>query len=309
MRADLREKIDQALAVGDDDFDGVVEEGVYYLEDQVEDAGALKAAAEEMASEAFAAYVDRQRTWPEVLDADRLIRAFRELDTTGIVARANFACCQSCGTAEIGGEVPDGGRMRGYVFCHRQDVDAAVAGQGLYLSYGAFGDDRSQDAGIGEEVTEALRRHGLTAVWDGDVAVRIDVPMTWRRRRFGRLAAWPGAPEPDGGDLKVTYCDYWNDSEQAEAVPMSLGECGRVLLDLTPRTGNFATFGGRGGDVIQVMWEDGPRLWLESPDPASRCSRGRYVTLAEAEELIGVLAREDRVDLARLGDVETRPWG
>jgi hypothetical protein len=304
----LRDQIRKALAIGDDDFDAIVEDCVDFL-DTAPDSAAVAEAAAEIAKEEFAAYRADQESWPDLLDSDRLLRAFRDLETAGIVARENFTCCQTCGTAEIGGEVPEGTEARGYVFCHFQDVQAAVAGQGIYLAYGAFGEDGSATAGIGEEIVAALRRHGLTPEWNGDPGQRIEVPMTWRRRRFGRLATWPGGPEPEAaGPLRVTYCDYGRGGAQDEAVPMSLAESRRVLLDLTPRKGNFATFEGRSGDVVQMIWEDGPRLWLESPDTAARCSRGRHVTPAEAEDLIRVLADEDRADLARLGDIEVRPW-
>ncbi len=197
MRADLREKINIALAVGEDEFDDVVEEGVYHFEDEADvDTDELTEAAREVAIEAFAAYVAEQATWPAELDADRLFAAFGDLDTAGIVARANFACCQGCGLTEIGGEVPDGTTARGYVFCHEQDVERAVDGGGLYLSYGAF-DDRAKSAAIGEEIAATLRRHGLTTEWEGDVSKRIQVPMTWRRRRYGPLATWPGGPVQD----------------------------------------------------------------------------------------------------------------
>ena len=92
------------------------------------------------------------------------------------------------------GEAPDGTTPRGFVSCHEQDVERAVDGGGLLLSYGAFADDqddRAQDAAIGQEIAAALRRHGLTTDWDGDVGARIRVPMTWRRRRSGPLATWP----------------------------------------------------------------------------------------------------------------------
>ncbi|MEV0403831.1 hypothetical protein [Actinoallomurus sp. NPDC050550] len=304
----LRSFIREALATGDDDFDTIVEECVEYL-DTAPDSDAVAEAATEIAKEEFAAYLADQETWPDVLDSDRLLRAFQDLEAAGIVARADFTCCQNCGVTEIGDEVPEGAEMRGYTFCHRQDIEAAVEGHGLYLSYGGFDGDVATATRIGEEVVATLDRHGLASTWNGDHTKRIDVPITWRRRRFGELAAWPGGPEPEtAGPLKVTYCDYARRRAQDDAVPMSLAESRGVLLDLRPRKGNFATFEGRSGAIVQMMWEDGPRLWLESPDSTAQCSRGRHVTPSEADELIGVLAEEDRVDLARLGDLEVRPW-
>ncbi|GAA4057333.1 DUF6891 domain-containing protein [Actinomadura miaoliensis] len=313
QRGDLRQYVRLLLALGDDDFDGVVEKGAQYLED-APGAGSL---ARRFAEEEFAGHLADQRAWPEVLDSDRLLRAFRDLDLAGIVARADFACCQNCGVGEIGGEVPEDERhaYRGYVFCHRQDMESAVRGDGLFLSYGVFTDAARQlaadQAGIGAEVAAALRRHGLEVDWNGDPAKRIGVPLTWRRRRFGRFAAWPDGPAPAvpvPGGLSVSYCDYRRGRYEDRPVPVSLAEARTVLHALTPRENNFAVFEGRSGGVVQMRWEKGRRLWLESPDPAAGCSRGRHVTPDEADDLVAVLAREDRVALDRLGDVKTVPW-
>ncbi|MGH3388059.1 MAG: DUF6891 domain-containing protein [Actinomadura sp.] len=306
LRAELRDHIRVALAIGADDFDAVVAASV----DRFDRGAQAHATAAEIAAEEFAAYRSEQGTWPDVLDSDRLVRAFRALDVSGVVARVDFTCCQSCGTAEIRAEVPEGAVARGYAFCHRQDIEAGVRGAGLHVSYGAFapGEGPAGAVEIGREVVTALREHGLTAHWDGDAARRIHVPLTWRRRRFGRLAAWPGATEPAGaGPLTVTSYDHVRRTED-QAVPVSFEEGRQRLLDLTPRDGNFVAFEGRSGRVLQAMWQAGPRLWLESPDVAARCSRGRHVTLDEAEELLRVLATEGRLALDRLGDLQTVAW-
>ncbi|TMQ92247.1 hypothetical protein ETD83_27525 [Actinomadura soli] len=181
MSQQLREHIRVLLALGADDFDTIVGRCAEYL-DGTPDVTSL---ASEIAAEEFAAYLADQRTWPDVTDSDRLLRAFRELDTSGIVARADFTCCQNCGISEVGGEVPSGEQRRGYTFCHRQDMQAAVTGGGLMLAYGVFTDaaEPSTQPEIGEDVAEALRRHGLTVHWDGDPSRRIEVDVTYRRRR------------------------------------------------------------------------------------------------------------------------------
>jgi hypothetical protein len=311
QRTDLREYIRLLLALGEGDFDSVVEQSTEYLED----APGARSLAREFAVEEFTGYMAAQRTWPDVLDSDRLLRAFRDLDLAGILARVDFACCQSCGVAEIGGEVPEDERdaYRGYVFCHRQDMASAVLGGGLHLAYGIFTDAvlPADQTDIGREVAATIRRHGLEVDWNEDPGSRIAVSLTWRRRRFGRLATWPGGPAPSasGPDhLAVRYCDYQRGRYEDEAVPMSLAEAKTVLLDLTPQANNFAVFEGRSGGVIQICWEKGRRLWLETLDRTARCSRGRHVTPDEADDLVTALAREDRVALDRLGDLETRPW-
>ncbi|MFI0485015.1 DUF6891 domain-containing protein [Actinomadura sp. 9N215] len=328
MSQQLREHIRVLLALGADDFDTIAARCAEHLDDpsadpsidapddpsddapDALDAGAL---AREIAAEEFAAYLADQRTWPDVTDTDRLLRAFRDLDLSGIVARADFACCQSCGMAEIGAEVPSGEQRRGYAFCHRQDMETATLGGGLMLAYGIFtdADEPSTQPEIGEDVAEALRRHGLTVRWDGDPSRRIEVDLSYRRRRSGHLAAWPDGPvppAPDSDRLDVTYCDYARGRHVDDPTPMTLAEARGVFLDLTPYPGNFAVFAGRSDGVVQMAWESGPRLWLECPDPATRRSHGRHVTVAEAEDLMAILATEDRVALDRLPGYTTENW-
>jgi hypothetical protein len=118
------------------------------------------------------------------------------------------------------------------------------------------------------------------------------------------------SPLRDRSPLTVTSYDQDRGTAD-QAVPMSLEEGRRRLLDLTPADGNFVAFEGRSGRVLQAMWQTGPagpRLWLESPDVAARCSRGRHATLPEAEELLGILAAEGRLALERLGALETVAW-
>jgi hypothetical protein len=124
-----------------------------------------------------------QASWPSVTDSDRLDAAFAELERSGILARQDFTCCQSCGHAEIWDEAVDPSAWRGYAFYHRQDTEAAVEGRGLYLGFGSTGGRAAETASIGAEIVAALHAQGLAVDWDGDVRKRIGVgPFTWRRR-------------------------------------------------------------------------------------------------------------------------------
>jgi hypothetical protein len=90
----------------------------------------------------------------------------------------------------------------------------------------------------------------------------------------------------------------------------SLEDCLRWLDVLAPTDGNYLVFAGRSGGVVQMRWQGPgePRLWLETPEPAHRHSRGRYVTRDESAAMIQALAREDGVAVDDLGDLETVPW-
>lgn len=182
-----------AVALGRQACASIVDDTVEHLHGYG-DPGALRALAWRVVEPAFARHLAAQATWPERTDSDRLSDAFRALDASGIVAREEFTCCQSCGTTEIGGEVVDIEACRGYVFYHSQDADHAVAGHDLWLSYGLF--ERETTPEIGEEVAAALRAEGLEVDWDGSPDKRLRVPLKWARRRHGRLAAFAGH-DPD----------------------------------------------------------------------------------------------------------------
>lgn len=99
-------------------------------------------------------------------DPERLSRAFIALEATGITARENFACCRTCGQAEIAAAgSPD---ARGYVYFHSQCTDSAAVGHGLALLYGGFDGSSDTTASIGREIVAALQETGLSVEWNGD---------------------------------------------------------------------------------------------------------------------------------------------
>ncbi|WP_157407226.1 hypothetical protein [Actinomadura atramentaria] len=108
----------------------------------------------------------------------------------------------------------------------------------------------------------------------------------------------PGEPEPL---LEITVNDATRRRSDSEMHPENLETCLRWVRALTPEDGNFLTFEGRTGGIVQMMREDDGRLWLETPEPGARRAVGRYVEVEEAERMVEVLAREDRVAVAELG--------
>ncbi|GII63203.1 hypothetical protein Skr01_32880 [Sphaerisporangium krabiense] len=128
--------------------------------------------------------VEEQASWKGETDPERLSRAFATLEAAGITARENFACCRTCGQAEIGAAgSPD---ARGYVYFHRQHTDRATAGHGLTLLYGGFDDSSGTTASVGREIVAALEQTGLSVEWNGDPRQTIAVvPLDWRKRLIG----------------------------------------------------------------------------------------------------------------------------
>ncbi|AVT39322.1 hypothetical protein [Plantactinospora sp. BB1] len=409
----IEEYVRRHVALGELPYDAMVAGAVEYLADEY-DPARVDALAREVARAEFAAHAAAQADWPEVTDSDRLTLAFRALDAAGIVARENFTCCQNCGLAEMGAEVADGETPRGYAFYHQQDAERGADGEAVYVAYGLF--EQPPSAEIGAEVATALRDHDLPVDWAGDTGARIRVPLTWQRRRTGRLAAFPPpvdddvtveievpdtwrgvyapttgpisatrlaslylpwlptgtrigltldgttltvrrdwdtlvgsfadldrpdsrvdryagmtlvrqlrsggtadtAPEDqggpgeasgDGGDGGLVEATWEHSAgREYQGVPLSLRESVDLLRRMPVRTGAWVSFLGRSGGIVQMRWKE-RRLWLETPDPEAAASLGRHVTIPEAERMVGVLAVEDRVAVADLGDVRMVPWG
>ncbi|WP_163511310.1 DUF6891 domain-containing protein [Fodinicola acaciae] len=305
----LRTKVSDFVRVRVDIADGDFRDILRWTLEAYGDSAEVTELAEELAVAELRRHLTEQASWPPVTEPDRLTAAFRDLDRAGIVARENFTCCQNCGTAEIGAEAAEGSKPRGYAFYHHQDAEAAARGDGLDLAYGILHDglrtpDPADTAAIGTEITATLRQHGLRVDWNGDAAKRIRVPLTWHRRWLGDPG--PAAYNESADDrLVVTYFDRVRNNADVELL-LSFADCKSLLDRLPAGEGNFATFRGRSGDIVQIYYE--PRLWLDSPDPTARVSRGRYATVAEVVRMVDVLAREDRVALHELGELEVRPW-
>jgi hypothetical protein len=151
------------------------------------DPAVLRHHASRYVCDALAEHEAEQKLWPAVTDCERLDAAFAALEREGIVGRQNFSCCGTCGAAEIWDEmaaVEEAGlRVRGYAFYHMQDTEAAVRGEGLYLSFGAVAEGSEPAEAVGRLVVDALERKGLDPLWDGQWTHRIFVPIDWKRRR------------------------------------------------------------------------------------------------------------------------------
>jgi hypothetical protein len=183
---EARDIIRRAVRTGFDDREQVQQSAIEMLEDE-HDSEAVQAIVPALVDEEFAAHRRAQLGWPAITDCDRLDAAFAALDETGIIARQNFTCCGTCGSAEIRaemGEARDAGRaVRGYGFYHMQDSESAAGGHGLYLNYGAFEEGEEAALAVGQEIVATLSRSGLSPDWDGSWSTRIAVPLDWKRRR------------------------------------------------------------------------------------------------------------------------------
>jgi hypothetical protein len=187
--SEFRELAWSWILVGQTDSEEFVD---YCLDDQ--DDYPLTA---EQTADAFEFLVDvrreQQAYWTEEETTPPLMGAFEALAEVGVLARAGFTCCGTCGSAEIGDERDDSRIWRGYVFYHSQDAERMIEERSTYVGYGAFlGAHLSEpewnalDASgqddfyeritldlMNREVVPLLRRHGVEVEWDGNFATRI----------------------------------------------------------------------------------------------------------------------------------------
>lgn len=124
----------------------------------------------------------------------RTAAAFDELNANGVLARADFTCCNTCANNDIYGEAVDvGGEWIGYVFFHGQDTYELVGSGETYLGFDVF-DPEDFDETVVSTLSDAekatkyiadlhhmlddvvfpiLRRHGIDTEWDRDPGMRV----------------------------------------------------------------------------------------------------------------------------------------
>ena len=184
--ADVRDHIRWRVAAGFDSPDDVIRSTLDLFGDDAIPLDELEPLAEELTHGAVVRSLTEQKSWPELTDCDRLDGAFDELARVGVVGRQNFSCCGNCGVAEIGDEMDDeraaGLAVRGYVFYHEQDTEAATEGCGLHLSFGAVEPGEAAAVAVGAAIVRVMREQGLDTVWDGRAGSRILVLLDWKRR-------------------------------------------------------------------------------------------------------------------------------
>jgi hypothetical protein len=150
------------------------------LEEDV-DEGKLR----QLIVEEFSAKLAQELNWPMTTDCDRLDLVFRELNNAKVIALQNAGITMSDGLEDVGKvhQQKPHGTYQGYCFYHGQDLERAIAGEGLMLAYGDMRDTDDGTAQIAELVIKTLANHGFSSEWEGDIRKRIRIPnILWQRR-------------------------------------------------------------------------------------------------------------------------------
>jgi hypothetical protein len=167
-----------------DDILPIVAEDIYELDD----AGTILAGKEIVRQ--FEKKTAAEKGWPDETTCDRLDSLFDDLNKNGIIALQNAGYTQSDGMSditerydELGGEKSG---VIGYCFYHGQDLERAVDGLGLLLTFGDILGDDAKGKKIGEIIRDKVMEHGFKVEWDGSIKTRIQfAPFEWQRRGAG----------------------------------------------------------------------------------------------------------------------------
>ncbi len=184
--SEARALVERRVMAGFEPAEEIVEAVTELLEDSHGLHG-VASEVEQLVRQSLAEQARRQQAWPGLTDCDRLDAAFAVLESVGIVARQNFACCQTCGHAEIHDEMKNaehaGREIDGYVFYHAQDTDAVCSEGTLHLAFGARSGSVDDASEIARIAVQALRAQGLEVRWRGTAASRLRLRLDWKRRR------------------------------------------------------------------------------------------------------------------------------
>lgn len=113
-----------------------------------------------------------------------ILKAFAYLRKKGIIARANFLCCQSCAGHNITQlaikQVDAGKEVNGCVFWHAQDEQNWKSRGYMNLAFGSMDSKDRGEIGlptevVGNKVIEALQKYDVPYEWDGSSGKRIRV--------------------------------------------------------------------------------------------------------------------------------------
>ena len=141
-----------------------------------------------------------QASWPVTTDFDRLASVFDLLNSNSIIALHNAGNTRDEGlddANDIHKELKIKNILcRGFCCYDTQDVDGAIDGNFLYLTFGDFDENNKRCIQIGNEINATLQRCGFKTKWDRtcDTRIRIE-PFVWQKRFGNKNCTYDHAKE------------------------------------------------------------------------------------------------------------------
>lgn len=183
-------------------FDSIftqIRSGFYSLEEvqaniieEIEDNGFEDEISEEWAlnqiDKVNAAFLEESRHWVQPMETERLIAAFDELATKHKIIALHYpGYTTDDGEYEVAEIertlIENGENSEGYCFYHGQDLERAVRGEGLLISFQKVDNESgSVSKEIAKKIITVLENHGLKTAWNGKASARILLPgFKWQR--------------------------------------------------------------------------------------------------------------------------------
>ncbi len=182
-------------------FDSIytqVHSGFYSLEEiqnniieEIEDNGFEDEISEEWAQEQIN-YVNNRlleesKSWESITHTQRLIEAFDELAESKIIALHYPGYTTDEGEYEATeverALIDNDEKSEGYCFYHGQDLERAVRGEGLYISFQKINNESDVvSKEVAKKIIAILEKHGLKVEWNGKATSRIFIPdFKWQK--------------------------------------------------------------------------------------------------------------------------------
>lgn len=96
----------------------------------------------------------------------KLLAGMRGCRASGLIARANFSCCGSCGHYELSEALAGKPKKTGYAFWHHQSEEGIPEGE-VCIYFGNGTNDDAEVAKVGAIVAREMRIAGIFVRWDG----------------------------------------------------------------------------------------------------------------------------------------------
>ncbi len=176
-------------------FDSIytqVRSGFYSLEDiqtsiveEIEDNGFEDEISEDWAHEhinlVYQELLKESKNWESNNQTQRLIAAFDELADSKFIALHYPGYTNEDGEYEVEeverALIDNNEKSNGYCFYHGQDLERAVRGEGLYISFQKINNESDAvSKEIAKKVVEVLEKHDLKVDWNGKATSRIFLP-------------------------------------------------------------------------------------------------------------------------------------
>lgn len=182
-------------------FDSIytqVRSGFYSLEEiqtniieEIEDNGFEDEISEEWAynqiNEVYDELLKESEAWGTNTQTNRLIVAFDELAESKIIALHYSGFSTDDGEYEVEEVertlIDNDEKSEGYCFYHGQDLERAVRGEGLYITFQKLNNvSDAVSREVAQKIVDVLQKHDLKVDWNGKATTRIFLPdFKWER--------------------------------------------------------------------------------------------------------------------------------